>query len=77
MRPQTRPFTVETKRTRRLLGQPGAADAASSGNGPDRPGAAEPAEAPVAEDLAPEAGRDAALALAARVFGGFFAMRSS
>jgi hypothetical protein len=69
MRSQVRPFTVETKRTRRSLAEP-SPTATVSNNPPlnddlsfGRVGR------PPREDLAPEVSREGALALAAQVFG--------
>src|SRR5688500_15628373 len=69
MRSQVRPFTVETKRTRRSLAEPSPTATTSNNHPLDDDLTFGRVGRPPPEDLAPEVSREGALALAAQVFG--------
>jgi hypothetical protein len=69
MRSQVRPFTVETKRTRRSLAEPSPTATAPNNYPLDDDLTFGRVGRPPREDLAPEVSREGALALAAQVFG--------
>ena len=69
MRSQVRPFTVETKRTRRSLAEPSPTATAPNNYPLDDDLTFGRVGRPPPEDLAPEVSREGALALAAQVFG--------
>jgi hypothetical protein len=69
MRSQVRPFTVETKRTRRSLAEPNPSAPVSNNNPSDDDLTFGRAGTSPREDPAPEVSREGALALAAQVFG--------
>jgi hypothetical protein len=69
MRSQVRPFTVETKRTRRNLAEPSPTATASNNHPSDDDLSFGRVSTSPRQDLAPEVSREGALALAAQVFG--------
>ena len=69
MRSQVRPFTVETKRTRRNLAEPSPTATASNNHPSDDELTFGRVSTSRREDLVPEESREGALALAAQVFG--------